>query len=664
MVTSTEQIEAGTSDRDKAKAAQQARAKKYHIAVKDGGNVTKPGEWKSLDDSAFGDPVNYRYPMADKAHADNAAARWGDVSNRAQYGGSEQKIIGDRILARQKHFGTKAAQNDSKKESESVAIIDQGSPVSSSLSTARPRSRIATIQVCWIEDNARSLNGRIYPKEAVDQLIASGVRKIADSNALPITCFLSHADADEDRTPALIGKVTRIWREGTKGLATIDLADTTAARDALALISGGYLCTESLRARGAELHTDQRYDVPVVGGKNLELEGIDLTNYPGLEQVARIQQVHLTESQKQDIPDVFALTPSSVQFKFKEPITLAKSKKIDPLTEAKLREEGILPRVSGDSPAMTSDPTGDAYQQKLYPVPDLVDPEDMPTATSKQLMEAMKQTHDHLANVLDAVLTPIHSKESLIPLERPLTEKGRKMARVHAEALMKAHDVAAENAGMGCPGGYHAAMGMQNGDDDDNESKVRPNGPQNPQMTPGFGNQTAPGVAAQKVKKGKPFQPATSVAVGADSMEMSKKDRKRALKEAIARLEGEGYHVQLDRKKTETELLQERIASLEASRAKEMAELKDLLMARQSPAPVPQRRSVVNGGGNSGLPRPNMPIHGNYIQEQIKKLDWHALADRTAPLPDEIPVEMLIKEFEAYYAMLYDNKWGMLSADL
>jgi hypothetical protein len=104
------------------KAAQEARSKKYHIAIKDGGNVTKPSEWADLPDSAFGDPVNYGYPMKDKAHADNAAARWGDESNREQYTPAEQKIIGDRIEARQKSFGEEKKKDDGKRAA-SVASV-------------------------------------------------------------------------------------------------------------------------------------------------------------------------------------------------------------------------------------------------------------------------------------------------------------------------------------------------------------------------------------------------------------------------------------------------------------------------------------------------------------------------------------------------------------
>lgn len=604
------------------------------------------------------------YPIRDKSDVGDA---WGLAGHASDADAVRRKIISiakrlgftDALPDTAKDF----MKSDGKKESslpaaESVSI---GSP-----SSVHPKARIATIQVCWIEDNARSLNGRIYPESAVNTLIASAQRKLSDPAALPITCFLSHADADEDRTPALIGRVTQVWREGTRGMANIDLADTGPARDALALISGGYLCTESLRARGAELRTDKRYDVPVVGGDNLELEGIDLTNYPGLEQVARIQHIHLAESAERDAPltEVFALVPSAVHFSLKEHEEMPK--KLNPLTEARLREEGILPRVSGDSPSMTSDDPADTYQQKQMPKPDLVDPSDMPTSTSKQLIEAHKRTHDHLANVLDATMTPIHSKENLIPLDKPLSEAGRKLAMKHATHLMAAHDEAAKACGMNCAGGYgNAGQDDGDGDDDSDESRVSPNGPQNPQMTPGFANQAAPGVAKKGKKHMQPFQPATSAA---DGMESDKKARKRALKEALALLEDEGYNVMLDRKKSETELLKEQIEAMKADRAKEMSELKDLIVnANRAPAqPAPQRRSVINGASSptSNLPHPNQPLHGRYLQEQMKSLDWTMLADRTAPLPENIPLELIIQEMEQYYAVLYDNKYGILTADI
>ena len=106
---------------DSAKSAQQARSSKYGIGIKEGGSVTKPGKWSSVPDSEWGDPVNYRYPMPDKAHADNAASRWGDASNRSQYNSHEQSIIGGRIKRRQASFGE---SSDSKEKSVKPELVE------------------------------------------------------------------------------------------------------------------------------------------------------------------------------------------------------------------------------------------------------------------------------------------------------------------------------------------------------------------------------------------------------------------------------------------------------------------------------------------------------------------------------------------------------------
>lgn len=93
----------GASEDDKK--AQEARAKKYAIGIKEGGNVTKPGKYADLSDDDFADPTNYSYPIDTKPHADNAAARFGDPDNRSEYTKDEQAIIDKRIASAQKKFG-------------------------------------------------------------------------------------------------------------------------------------------------------------------------------------------------------------------------------------------------------------------------------------------------------------------------------------------------------------------------------------------------------------------------------------------------------------------------------------------------------------------------------------------------------------------------------
>ncbi|MGB8647340.1 MAG: 2'-5' RNA ligase family protein, partial [Anaerolineae bacterium] len=80
------------------KAAQEKRAKQYGIAAKDGGSVTKPGEFSDVPDSAFGDPVNYSYP-ADEKHA-KAALSYFNQSGQREAGGyttAEWDTIGARL---------------------------------------------------------------------------------------------------------------------------------------------------------------------------------------------------------------------------------------------------------------------------------------------------------------------------------------------------------------------------------------------------------------------------------------------------------------------------------------------------------------------------------------------------------------------------------------
>jgi hypothetical protein len=106
------------ADLDKARAAQKARAAKYGIAILGQGHVTKPGKWSSVPDSKWGDPVNYRYPMPDKAHAANAASRFGQ-----EKGGYRGKgVVGKRIERGEKSAGVEAKQKEGDEvENKSVA---------------------------------------------------------------------------------------------------------------------------------------------------------------------------------------------------------------------------------------------------------------------------------------------------------------------------------------------------------------------------------------------------------------------------------------------------------------------------------------------------------------------------------------------------------------
>jgi phage I-like protein len=92
------------------KAAQAARAKKYGIGVKDGGNVTKPGQWDKVPDEQFADPVNYLYPMLDHDQCRAAWDYWSKPKNQEQYSPPERATITERIKSRAKAVGMQIQQ--------------------------------------------------------------------------------------------------------------------------------------------------------------------------------------------------------------------------------------------------------------------------------------------------------------------------------------------------------------------------------------------------------------------------------------------------------------------------------------------------------------------------------------------------------------------------
>jgi hypothetical protein len=83
---------------EKDKQAQKDRSQKYGIGVKDGGNVTKPGEFASIPEDQFADPVNFRYP-ADAEHCKAALGYFNQPDNRSQYSPEEQAKIMQKIVA-------------------------------------------------------------------------------------------------------------------------------------------------------------------------------------------------------------------------------------------------------------------------------------------------------------------------------------------------------------------------------------------------------------------------------------------------------------------------------------------------------------------------------------------------------------------------------------
>ena len=121
VVIKTEPVEEVTAPvakaAEEATKAQQARSGQYGIAILPQGNITKPGEWATLEDSQFGDPVNYRYPMGDDAHIANARARFAQETET--YRGKE--VVGGRIEAAAKAAGIGTAAEEKLEEKSQIA---------------------------------------------------------------------------------------------------------------------------------------------------------------------------------------------------------------------------------------------------------------------------------------------------------------------------------------------------------------------------------------------------------------------------------------------------------------------------------------------------------------------------------------------------------------
>jgi phage I-like protein len=93
-----------------AKKAQEERSRKYGIGIKEKGNVTKPGEFSSVADDMFADPVNYRYPLDNYDHVRAAWGYWNQTGNQDQYDQAEVTKITNKIKSRAKAVGMKISE--------------------------------------------------------------------------------------------------------------------------------------------------------------------------------------------------------------------------------------------------------------------------------------------------------------------------------------------------------------------------------------------------------------------------------------------------------------------------------------------------------------------------------------------------------------------------
>jgi hypothetical protein len=380
-------------------------------------------KWTAATRAAYykSNPENFAGP--DRSFPIRDASDVGDAWGLAGHA-DDPDAVRAKIKSIAKRLGLTAGLPDTAKDDgekqESAATITS--------SLTKPRKKIATLQVCWLEYNARSLNGRIYPKATCDAIYQSAMRQLADPQGLAVTSFVSHEAANGNINTELVGGVSRVWQEGNKFLADIDLADTRAGRDILALAEGRYLRSESMRVLGVELMQENGYDLPLVvpvAGEQVELLGIDLTTRPGLTNTARIQQV-LYESSAQQEPYTESFSLDSVAIASKE--------------EAPMSIPLFLQIITGMQEGVTAD------------------------------RAAHQRIHDHLAGVMDDAVAAKHGQESAgLVAAAVLSEEGRAIAQKHAVKLSAAHDEAAKQCGMECEGCYKESLGIPLDPDQDGD---------------------------------------------------------------------------------------------------------------------------------------------------------------------------------------------------
>src|SRR5579885_1690165 len=376
-----------------------------------------------------------------------------DVYNAARLIGhaDDPEAVKRKIIAIAKRKGFKLPDSWQKdgedgKAKESTTVV-----VGGNADGFTPKPRVARLKVCWIENDAISLNGRQYPRETVEKLIRNAQTDLADPNALPITCFISHGKADEDNSRDLVGRVTEIWQEGTKGYATIDIPDTAAGRDIAALAAYEYLTTVSLRASGADLCIDRTRGVPQVverAGERLTLNGIDITTNPGLSKTARINQVILESADRPGLAEAFDLseipilevamaTKSQQKADATTPVPGATTPAADAQASV-ITEEALSTLASGVSQGTDGSQTADGYQQKMMPLPPRANMDPATSAAgSPEHVSAMQEAHDRIAMVQGRSCAP--GTESAYG-QRLLQEAGRILSGKNDGHLDVAHD--------------------------------------------------------------------------------------------------------------------------------------------------------------------------------------------------------------------------------
>jgi hypothetical protein len=537
-------------------------------------------ERDSYDAADFAGP-DRSFPITTQAQLDAAAHLIGHAADPAAV---KRKAI---AIAKRKGFKLPASWQKEDGDGDDDDDDGDGKTQESAASVVqaqnKPRKKIATLKVCFLEYNARSLNGRIYPKQTCDAIYQSGLRKLADTNALPMTCFVSHEAANGNINTELVGAVRGLTQEGSKFYATIDLADTRVAWDQLALVEGGYMRSESMRVLGVDLKHDRNYDLPLVVPQEttaeVELMGIDLTTRPGLIDSARILQTLYESQAKEQYTESFALQDVHIEQKEETPMDL------------RMSGVPLYLRVLINSVNEGLTPDRKAHQR----------------------------IHDHLAGVLDATVKPIHGSESarlIAAVESELTEEGRAIAKQHAVRLAHAHAEAARQLGMDCESGYHSTLGIALDPDQDGA-------PDQSNQDTGDEDEEDDGESHQEREK-----------------VMTEQEMMEALK-------AKGFTIEAPKTPEQKlqETIDAAIAEAERKFNEKLNALTESNNNNNnSPQRKTQALNGMNESNNNDLVEEDLYQEGDYLAGKLHPKNWKALANPRVPWPQDVDPALALHE--------------------
>lgn len=141
------------------------------------------------------------------------------------------------------------------------------------------------ITFTFLEHDAVSKNGRVYTKAAVQDMVRRAQEDIDAGKVL--SSFATHDYARTEDPTKMIGKLSRVWEDGSKVKATLDLFGTAHANDLAHIVKEQGIKTVSLRADEYETTGKKT----MVGGMDCEqvslchLAGVDFAMRPGISMV-------------------------------------------------------------------------------------------------------------------------------------------------------------------------------------------------------------------------------------------------------------------------------------------------------------------------------------------------------------------------------------------